>query len=430
MPKCKNEVFLSKVGIEKLNNQVEIDYEIADDLTDCKKINTKKYYSTEATGSTYAAYAVPSNQFECMKTSCVNSGTLYNNGAETVYKIDENGEEYAAGVVTFYVTGAGSSATIKLSEASTFTNADSYTVDLSNISAGADGYKAVIIDLSQTATVIGDGWTPSVTGTFVSITITGGSSTTGISSIALFDEMEDFAISNVIKMACLQSIDNTWAFDMAEASCFSGGYDIDAFEGFDVSITGRAITPNFMFMNPLAKKGKETESWTSETIQATAEANGSYAQVILSDMYQPECRFISIQRADLCTTFDSQLHRLSIPTSVALEEDQFILIDNGDGTTTVLLNAVHAGKQLLISYPKKVNVEEWVFTKDRLDSVRGALSYVKCYKGAKYRFVYDNAYVTSISDSISTDAEQDIEVQFSIRKDAQGRFGRAYRILD
>lgn len=434
MPKCKNEVFLSKIGEKKLTNQVEVDIEIADDLTDCKKINVSKYVSTSATSPSYSQFSVPANQFECMQNGCVNSGTLYNGGAETVYRTKESAVDFASGVITFYVTGApsGANAVVKLSSDSTFTNADSYSVALNNIKEGSDGYKAVVIDLSQAGTAVGEGWTPSEGGAYISIAVTGSGTLTGvgISSIAIFDEMEDFAISNVIKMACMTGIDHTWELDVAEASCFESGYNTTDLSGFDITLTGRAITANFMTLNPFAKKGSATSSFDMAQIQATVTAEGNYGQVVIDDIDQSECRFISVQRADICVGHDAQLHRLSIPQSVVLGEDQYLLVDNGDGTTTILFNSAHVGKDMLISYPRTVSVEEWIFSDDRLESIHGALSYTKCYSdGIKYRYVYDNVLVTSISNSLSTDDEPEISVGLRILRNTQGRYGRAYKII-
>ena len=101
---------------------------------------------------------IAKNQFECMQGLCVNSGTLYNSGADTVYKFKLDATEFVAGVLTFYVLGTTGNAEVTISDAVGFVNADKYTIDLAEMAHGDDGYTAVVVDLSQEPTDIGNGW--------------------------------------------------------------------------------------------------------------------------------------------------------------------------------------------------------------------------------------------------------------------------------
>ena len=88
--KCRNDIFMSKVGVNKLNNTQEVHFDVQSDLPNCRRIAANKYISTEASDVSYSRYNIPKNQFECMSNSCFNSGTLYNEGKKTVYKINDD----------------------------------------------------------------------------------------------------------------------------------------------------------------------------------------------------------------------------------------------------------------------------------------------------------------------------------------------------
>lgn len=440
MSKCKNDIFMSKVGVNRITKQMEVDFDIQSNLPDCRKINASKYVSTEAETPSFNRYKTPVNQFECMRTGCVNSGTLYNEGKATVYKAQFDATEFSAGVITFYAIAPQSeaSAVVKLSSASDFADAWEYTIPLADMSVGSDGFTAVVVDLTKTPTVIGEGWTPSEVGAYISIEIVNADpeadmSGVAISSIAIFDDIEDFATSTHVKLACLTSIDGSWDLDAAEATCLgNGGYNLDDFTGLDVTITGRAITPNYMKLNPFAKKGSAVTGWESETIEKTVEElqGTDYGYITIADMNQDECGFFSAMLADSCNIFDSQLDRLSIPSRIDVDEKHYQLIDNGDGSTTVLFNKEHINAPILVSYPRTADVEEWVYTEDVVNDVRVRLSYVHEYNdGTKFRFVFNNVLVTSFPLGITED-ENEIALTLRIQKDSKGNIGYAYRILD
>ena len=68
-------------------------------------------------------------------------------------------------------------------------------------------------------------------------------------------------------------------------------------------------------------------------------------------------------------------------------------------------------------------------SEDYIDDVRVRLSYTKVHTdGVKYRFVFDNVLITSFPNAM-TEQETEFAFTINIQKDAQGRFGRAYRIL-
>lgn len=436
MTRCKNDLLITKIGVEKLQKTTEVDFTVHHYLPDCRRIMANKYL----TGSgTFNRYQIPANQFECVRNGCVNSGTLYNQGAETVYKAKYDAVEFAAGVLTFYTRGSKGTATVKISDTQNFTNADSYTVDLSKIQTASDGYKAVVVDLSKTPeSKTGNGWTPSHVGAFISITIAKATGDTdaeiGISSLAIFDSLEDFETTAAVRIGCLSTVGGSFDFDIVEATCHGNqGIDDEAIDSFEKTITGKALTPNWQLLNPLWGKGDATEAWDTNTVEKTVEAGTgdaeNYGVVVLPDKFTEECGFINVARADECNKSDAHLIELIIPSLVDIDEKHFIVIDNEDGSATIYLNKALVGQKVLIAYPQAVEVEEYELDADNVRYARVRMSYTRTWTdGEKYRYVYDNVLITSFPDEIS-DEETEFEFTVTIQKDDTGKFGRAYRII-
>ena len=436
MAKCKNEKFMSTIGVTKLNKNVEVDFDVQRNLPDCQKISAGKHVSTTATSPRFDRFRIPKNQFECMQGSCVNSGTLMlTAGAETVYKFKLNASEFAAGVLTFYALGTTGNAEVTISDTVDFTNADKYIIDLADMAHGEDGYTAVVVDLTQTPTDVGTGWSGTGEAIYVKIKL---SAATGLSTIAIFESMDDFAVSTHVIARCLTGVDGSFDLDVAEETCFkSGKYDTSDLSGIEKTVSFKAITPNYWRLLPMYRKGSLTTAWDKETVEVTVKAltGTDYGYVTLDDMDQDECGFISIQALYDCresqNVSDALLERLSIPSKVDMDEDHYQLIDNGDNSTMILFNAVHIGRDVLISYPKKVDVvDSFEITDEMVNEVRTRMTYVKCHTdGSKYRFVFNNVLVTSFPDALTEDDDAEHEITINIQRDADGKFGYAYRIL-
>lgn len=441
MAKCKNEKFMATVGVNKLTKNVEVDFDVQRNLPDCQKISANKYISegggTKAIGDSprYDRFKIPKNQFECMQGACVNTGTLYPNGQDMAYRFKLNAAEFAAGVFTFYALGTTGTATVLFSDTSEFTNADQYVIDLATMSHGDDGYTAVVVDMSQTPTDVGSGWNAEGESVYVKITLNG---VLGISTLAMFESMDDFAVSTHVIARCLTGVDGSFDLDVAERTCFKGGqFDTSDLSGIEKTVTYKAITPNFWRLNPMYNKGYMTKAWDRETVEMTVKAlsGGNYGYVTIDDMDQNECGFISIQVQYDCrdsqNVSEAMLDRLSIPSRVDMDGGHYQLIDNGDGSTTILFNAMHIGRSVLIAYPKVVEVaDSFEITDENVNEVHTRMSYVKCFTdGSKYRFVYNNVLVTSFPDALSEDDEPEGELTLNIQRDANGRFGYAYRII-
>ena len=151
----------------------------------------------------------------------------------------------------------------------------------------------------------------------------------------------------------------------------------------------------------------------------------------ISDMAQDECGFVKIMRSldDNCIVSDAQLERLAIPSLTDVDEGHYVVVPNEDGSTSIYFNAAQIGATMTISYPQTVDVDEFVFDEDNINTKRVRLSYVRTYTDkTKWRFVFDNVLVTSFPDGVSTD-ESEFEFTVVFQKDANGVYGRAYRIL-
>ena len=432
MSRCKS-VLISKIGANKLDKTVEIEFDVNNYLPECRVIRASKRIGGVGT---WNMFAVPANQFDCVRQGCLNTGTLYTDGAEAVYQTPADPIDYSAGVVAFYVTGSEGTLTFKIGDQDALTDADQYDVDLSKIKTGDDGYKAVIIDLSQTPTsVIGNGWTPNHTEAYIGISVDPALTGIGISTILIFDEMEDFETSSTVVMACLTTVGSSFDFEAAESTCFgNGGIDVEALDTFEQTVTGKALTPNFNILNPLWGKGESANGFDIETIEAVVEQgvgdDADYGIIKLADKSAAECGWMNVARADACLVTDSHMKKFSSAANrVTIDEQHFFVIDNADGTATIYVNKALVGETLVVRYPKSVEVEEYVLEVGNIEDRTTRMSYTRTYTdGVKYRYVFDNVIITSFPNEI-TDEEVEFEFTVTIQKDATGRFGRAYRIL-
>lgn len=433
MARCNNEELLKKLGINKLTEQVEVDFTLHKELPDCRKINTKNYSAVSGT-VTYNKYRVPANAFECMRKGCVNSGTLIMASAsETVtFRVKEDATEFAAGVVTFYVAvPAGATfpvtVTFKISGASNFTNADVYTVSVTQAMVGADGFAPIVIDLSQTpSSEEGTGWAASNTGAYIQLSA---SAVVGFSSIAIFDSILDFEINDTVKVGCLSTVGGSFDVSAIESACARAQYD-DSVTSFSYTVTGRKVTPNYWKLNPLMAKGTKTKGFQIATVKETVAASGGYGKITLPDVYQEECGFVAVQLADGCDATDSTLTELSVPTLITLDLDHFQVIKNADGTTDIMFNADHVGTDMLVSYPKEVDIEETVASIDNLNGTRVRMTVPYCADdGIQYRDIFDNVLITSFPANITNTDGMEFSFTITIFRDENGYFFRRQKIV-
>ena len=176
--RCNNEVLMNKITNNKLTKNVELRLTVLADLPDCKKMRADKYIkivdssgAEVTTTALYNKFKTPDNVFECERTGCVNTGTLYvgNDDGNVIYRLPYDAIEFPAGVVTFYATGFTGDKTVrfKIGDDENMTDANVYE---QTVTGKGDEYVPVIIDLSQPPTIQdGNGWTPARSGAYNSI---------------------------------------------------------------------------------------------------------------------------------------------------------------------------------------------------------------------------------------------------------------------
>lgn len=439
MARCNNEVLMRKIGMRPVDDTREVELTVIRQLPDCNKINTKNIVSS--TGDyTYSAVIVPENKFECMRDGCVNTGTLMVSKKDsatnhaTIFKSKMDATEFAAGVITFYVYPIGEvtypmSVTVDISSSSEFGASDSYTLTVTEDMVGADGFAPVFVDLSSTPTsTTGGGWVPNEAGAFIRI---GGAENFGISSISIYNSIEDFETSDVVKIACLSALDGTFDIPVSDASCFGAEYNIDDVT-FERTVTGTAVTPNYWLLNPMHGKGEVVTSSMGVNVERTVTAadGDQFGIVTLGDLNQDECGFMGIQIADHCNVTDAQLIQLSFPSTINIDEKHYFVVKNADGTSTIYFNKNLIGLDVVIAYSKVVEVESHVGNLVNVGDTRVRMRYMRCYNdGTKYIRTYNNVYVTSFPDAIPADGEGEFSFTISIQPDDNGNYYTDDRVL-
>lgn len=432
--RCNIDALIKKVGVDKLTKEIEVSFALHHNLPDCKKINTRNYVAaSDGDSLSYNSLKKPQNRFECFRKGCVNSGTLTLGAAnDTVtFKAQYDGTEYAAGAVAFYVDTTGVSAfpinvTFKISDTQTLTNADVYTREITAAEVTDDGFVPIVIDLAKTPTsVVGSGWTPGA----VSFIQLSADKKVGFSSISIYDSIDEFQTNDVVKVGCLSTVGGSFDVPSIASTCLNAGYD-DSVDSFTYNVEGTTVTPNYWKLNPLIGKGTETEGFEIVTVKKAAAADGSYAKVALSDLFQDECGYVTVQKAEECNVTDSFLYQVSVPTLVDLSEDQFQVIKNADGTTDLFFNSSVAGAELLISYPRNAEIVEEVASSDNIGETRVRMTVpVDTSDGVRYMYVFNNVLITSFPFTINNTNETTFSFTITIQRDDDGYFFRKRRIV-
>ena len=420
MPKCKNAQLLNMITQDKLTDNTVITFNILDRLPDCKKILANAYTDITS-GAGFNAYKRPKDRFDC-DALCTTSGTQYveANGSVT-YKAQYDATEFANGVITFYVAASGAgSVSVSISTASNFTNADVYTKAYTEAEITDDGFVPVVIDLTATPTSVeGTGWDASASGAFIRITST---TAAGISTISIYDDMNDFAVNDVVQMACLTGFEGTDDMDVLENDCIGGGYDTTTDSAIERTVTGRMLTANYMKLNPRSGKGDKVDGYVQTTIAAKVESyqDGAYGVVTLYDKAD-DCGWLKAEVNDPCLVTDSELELLSIPTLVAMDSDHFVAVDGTD-STNLYFNKDLIGMEVLITYPKAVAVENHLtFSMDNVMTGRRVRMTIEnpTSDGKKHVFVAHNVLITSFPMGL-TNEDAEFAITFAIQRDANG----------
>lgn len=428
---CGTEALISKITNKKLDKSVEVSFSVIGKLPDCKRINAKdvlKVLSSEdapiTTGLDYNPYNIPANAFECHGGECENTGTFYTgqSGAKAFYFLPYRAVDFANGIITFFVTGftGSKNVTVTISDTEAQTNADVYTVSAKGV---AGEFTPVAIDLSATPTsVVGTGYVAPEFGAYINIAIADANA--GISSISIFDSIKDFEINNTVTVGCLTEITGDDAIDAAEASCDDPGYDLSNPISFERTVVGTRVTANYDLLNPVMGKGESTKGQEIVKTTLTVEADGDLGKVVIPDLSAEECGFVTVMSD--CAT----LKRIDLATRIALDDDQYNIIPNEDGTYSMYVNAHLVGKDLFIAYPKDVDVEELIADEMNIGGVRVVMRVPFTEENGRHGYyIYGNVLVTSFPVSITSDTTE-FSFTLSIQRQKDGHMYKKVYILD
>ena len=442
--RCKNAELLHKLEVPRLQDWLEVTFSLVSDVTNCTTINTRDYVDVYMLDR-YAMYDRPENRYDCDGGVCTTTGTLYvkvNSGrADATFYKAMDATQYASGILTAYIYestfASGDKVAIGISNSDDFTDADIYELTLGSV--GDDGYVPVLIDLTQTPTSTeGTGWAASTSGVYIKVMVLNGSTPKayGISTISFYKSLYELAMSNIVKIGCLSEVGGTFDVGAIEETCISGGYDETSLSGgVDFTITGKQMTSNYWMLNPLNGMNRfagditATTGYRIETVKKTVDHNGL---VEIGDMNLEVCDFIGAQVDDKCVTpVTDLLHRIMAPVEVELAYDQYqVVLDESEQTATFRFNTGLAGKDVLITYPQKVELKERIVgNSENIGEVRAKMSYPVIFKdGTEEIHTFNNVLITSFPASISSD-ESEFSFTINIRKDADGNWFTVQRVL-
>lgn len=455
MNKCNlNRVVAQKVGYNKVEKTQEVDFNLSTDIDACVKINTKNYIAYEgATAPVYSRLAVPQDMINvCAVKGCKNTGTLiistknegsdsnYTHTASATFAKATNAVLISAGIVYFYVDfpKAGTytvDLTIGDIKDSELTNGDKYTQE---VTVTSEGYKPISFDLSVAPSEdVGTGWNPTTSGITMQIDVYTQDATeagymVGLSSISIFEDVEDLATNEVVKLGCMTGIEGDDTIDAMEEQCLGAQYDTST-TSVERTITASTWTPNVMMLNPLIHRTEVTEGFYIATVEMTVAQdaeNENYGSVQLADSYDEVCGFIYSSIADSCNINDSILTRINNPNLMNLDERQFQVINSFLNPTVdvegskLYFNKALVGKTVIISYPRAVEVEEFIATEAGINERRAQMSYTKKQSdGVVEVHVYDNVLITSFPQTINN-SDSEFSFTISVQRDKNGNFFR------
>lgn len=455
MNKCNlNRVVAQKVGYNKVEKTQEVDFNLSTDIDACVKINTKNYIAYEgATAPVYSRLAVPQDMINvCAVKGCKNTGTLiistknegldsnYTHTASATFAKATNAVLISAGIVYFYVDfPKAGTYTVELTigdiKDTKLTNGDKYTQE---VTVTSEGYKPISFDLSMAPQEdVGTGWNPTTSGITMQIDVHTQDATeagymVGLSSISIFEDVDDLAANEVVKLGCMTGIEGDDTIDAMEEQCLGAQYDTST-TSVERTITASTWTPNVMMLNPLIHRTEVTEGFYIATVEMTVEQdaeNDSYGSVQLADSYDEVCGFIYSSIADSCNINDSILTRINNPNLMNLDERQFQVINSFLNPTVdvegskLYFNKALVGKTVIISYPRAVEVEEFIATEAGINERRAQMSYTKKQSdGVVEVHVYDNVLITSFPQTINN-SDSDFSFTISVQRDKNGNFFR------
>ena len=474
MAKCKSKGFVVKADqIGKLSNDDVIAISITDELASCAQINTRNIYPAEAPnvsnlkeGHFFNAANTPIDAFGCSKDNCkTNTGTYQGTVAavetDVVFgdlKKNFDATLYVAGVVTAYFQLPEGTHTITMDVAGAndadWTNFESFETTV--YATKGDALYPARFDLTDpTGEPTGNGWTPNQIGVKLRFTIAGESlavdDLVGVSSIAFYESIEDLELNKTILVTCIDTWNDSQTFDVVEGACATSEYDENS-GTMTASITVNKFTESLKYLNPTLHETDEeefgilnvvtrkvqdaNEYFTAQGDAALAAALNGYGMVQLSDMVETDCGFVYVQTPG-CSNNSSELIRVASPVPVINPETdgtkfQVLTSDyKGEGTMgLVLVSKDWIGQDLNFVYRKKVTAEVQEVNNEFREFNANILAPLRKKDNSIEWHLYENAFITTLNNSISRSDETTVELQFTIAADENGVRKKIAKILD
>lgn len=437
--RCGNDTLISKIGMKSMNKLMEVDFAVLTDIDSCVKINTKNYANIPAGTAAYNMYSTPEDMFNCLAEGCKNTGTLTvmnpaGQASAAAFELRADATEFAAGVVTYYVhfpTAGTYDLKTTISDIKDKGQAEADIFE-QQFTVAAAGFQPVVIDLLKPTSQVpvNKGWQETGEGVYITLEVTPEStikSDIGFSSIYIYNSLEDFEVNDVVKIGCIDEFAGELTVDPVEASCFGAGYDASSI-AIERTLTGKSVTANYWKLNPLMSKGHMTSGWVVQTAEKEVLTDDTldYGYIQIPDMFMDECAFVTAAIADSCNVTDSLLTRVNAPVMMDINEKQFIVFESGK----IVFHKSLAGKKLLISYPKQVDVEHFVASESSLNERRVRMSFVQEQTdGVKQHYIYNNVLVTSFPGTVNGE-ETTFEFTISVQRDKNGNFYEMYRVAE
>jgi len=448
MGRCTNNDLVSGVGINKVDKHTRVAFAALTDVDRCTKVNAKNYIEYNADAAVFNQYEVPADMFNCLAEGCRNTGTLMLRGAagsavSAKFPVGYDATEFFLGLATYYINVPAGKYTVKTTMSDITnpaqTNADVY---VQTVEPSIGGAFPIIVDFSKEPnTVIGSGWSGITAGAIISVEIQADDASVvadfGVSSFYFYDTLEDFEVNDLVLISCINGIEGDLTGDPTDATCFGGGLDPSSL-AIEKTVAGGKVTPNYHKLNPAEMKGDKTSGWTlqpdTRKVQTITINGVEYGYIQVPDMQIEECAFVSAQIENSCNITDSMLSRVSVPTLVTLNERQFQVLD---GTVTdihdagkILFHKSLVGQNILVTYPKKAVVEQYIGTDEAVEGKRVRMFYTVCQTdGVKITYVFNNVLITSFPMTINAE-ETVFSFTISIQRDRNNRFYERYRVVE
>lgn len=468
MARCEAKGFNIKADqVGKLKNEDIIAISVIDDLVSCAKIDTRnidnKNNVVNLANVYYNAANVPEDNYGCSKNKCYNTGTLQGDVTTAATDVvignfykNMDATLYATGIMTAFIYLPEGEHEVSLDIAN-YTQQDwmNYATIKTTVHATqGEGFYAVKFDFaSADQTENGTGWLIDQIGVKLRFKIGGANlkadDIVGVSSLAFYESLEDFQISNTILVTCMDNWGDSQSFDVIEGACSTSEYDPNS-GTMTATITTNKYTENLRLLNPTLRKSDEQnfgtmkivtrkvldakEYFTGKDDTLAAELEG-YGIVQLSDTIEGDCGFLYVQTPG-CANNSHALTRVNapIPVIAPTDGDLFQMLSSnykGDYTKgLVLVGHDWVGQELNFVYRKQVTAEIYEVTNEFRDTRVNILAPLRKKDGTEEYHLYENAFITAVNNNISRSDETTVELNFTIAADENGVRKKVAKILD